>query len=90
MSDLPGTFCGVKIIVNEYALEDTDVRLFPESKHRSARIRKKLIKRFGGEFRKRPCIWKLGDGSFVMHPVMKAKLDAALRPEADNAGGGER
>lgn len=70
-------FSGVKIIVSEYALEDSEERLFPESKHRSKRILKKLIKRHGGVFRKRPCIWRTPE-AFIMHPIRKAELDAAL------------
>lgn len=59
----------MQIIVSEYALEETDVRLFPASKNRSKRIHKKLVKRFGGEFTKRPCVYRAGD-RLIMHPVM--------------------
>lgn len=58
---------GIEIVVSKHALRDTDKRLFPVSKHRSKRIHKKLIKRFGGEFIKEPCIWRRGD-KIVMHP----------------------
>ena len=40
---------GMTIVYTANALQDSPMRLFPESRHRSARIRKKLIKRFGGE-----------------------------------------
>jgi len=65
------------VIVSEFALQDSDVRLFPESRHRSARIRKKLIKRHGGEFRKVPCIYQMG-GKLVAHPVMYERLKREL------------
>lgn len=80
-----GSFGGVPIIWSIHALEATEARLFPASRHRSARIRKKLIRRFGAEFQQRPCIWKTPDG-FVAHPSLKADFDAALRREADRTG----
>ena len=61
------------IIQSVHALEETEERLFPVSRHRSRRIRKKLIKRFGGEYRKKPCIWKTPDG-YVCHPATYRKL----------------
>ena len=64
---------GVEIVVSDLALKDSDVRLFPESKHRSRRIHKKLVKRFGGEFRKVPCVWRMPD-KIVMHPALYAEL----------------
>lgn len=75
---------GMPIIVSDLALEETEQRLFPASRNRSARIRKKLIKRFGGEFRKVPCIWRTPQG-LVAHPVMYARLQAeiAVRSAAD-------
>lgn len=65
------------IIVSEYALEETDERLFPASRHRSRRVHKKLVKRFGGEFRKVPCIWRTPQG-LVAHPTMYARLQAEV------------
>jgi len=65
---------GLPIIVSELAVEDdADERLFPFSKNRSRRIHKKLVKRFGGEFRKRPCVFNLGD-RLIMHPVLYAQM----------------
>jgi len=61
------------VIVSDAALKDGDERLFPESRNRSARIRKKLIKRHGGEFRKVPCIYQMGN-KLVAHPVMYERL----------------
>jgi hypothetical protein len=51
----------LKIVLTPCALKETTERLFPESKNRSKRIRKKLIKRHGGEFRRRPAMWRIGD-----------------------------
>ena len=67
INQMQGMFGGVKIIVSDRALEETDVRLFPHSPHRSKRIRKKLIKRFGGEFKKVPCIFRTSN-AVIMHP----------------------
>lgn len=65
------------IIVSEHALKDSDQRLFPESKNRSRRVHKKLVKRFGGEFRKVPCIYRTPQG-IIMHPVMYAELQRQI------------
>ncbi len=72
-------FAGYRIIFDMNVLEETDVRLFPASRSRSARIRKKLIKRFGGEFRKQPCMWRVGNVIYA-HPSYKARLQAAFPP----------
>lgn len=71
-------FGGIRIAQSIYALKDTDVRLFPASKNRSARIRKKLIKRFGGEFKKVPCVFSLPNGDLIAHPAMHAELVAKI------------
>lgn len=66
-----------RITFSQYALEATQERLFPESRHRSNRIHKKLVKRFGGEFRQQPCMWRVGD-ELIAHPSFKATLEAAF------------
>jgi len=71
-------FAGLRIVFSENALEATDERTFPASKNRSARIRKKLIKRHGGEFRKKPCIWQIGH-QIIAHPSFRASLVAAAQ-----------
>jgi hypothetical protein len=68
---------GLQVIVSEHALEETEVRLFPASKNRSKRIHKKLVKRHGGEFEKRPCIYRM-DGKLVMHPVMWERMQREI------------
>lgn len=68
---------GLPITVSPHAVQETSERLFPVSRHRSARIRKKLLRRFGGEFRKVPCIWQTPAG-IVMHPERYAALKAEL------------
>lgn len=68
---------GVQITVSDLALKDSDERLFPASKNRSARIRKKLLKRFGGEFRKVPCVWRMGD-KIIMHPTLYAEMQRTM------------
>lgn len=77
-----GAFNGVQIIVSPHALENSTVRNFP-AKRRSKRLHKKLCKRFGGEFRQVPCIWKTPHG-IVMHPVMYAEFKRRV-----DADGGE-
>lgn len=64
----------MKIIYDLNALENTNERLFPASKNRSARILKKLIKRFGGEFKKQPVIFKIGN-KFIAHPIYKHRIE---------------
>lgn len=64
---------GLRLLISEAALQDSDVRLFPASRHRSRRIHKKLIRRFGGEFKRVPCIYQMGD-TLLAHPVMAHRL----------------
>jgi len=80
----PSIFAGLKIILSENALEATEERLFPESRHRSKRIRKKLIKRFGGEFRMRPCMFRTPMG-IIAHPSYRAMLSEATRASLSGA-----
>lgn len=75
-----GSYAGIRIISSPYALKESDERLFPASKNRSARIRKKLVKRFGGEFRKVPCAFKQGN-TLICHPALYAQIRAEF-PEA--------
>lgn len=72
-----------RIIFTSNALEETNIRLFPESRNRSKRIHKKLIRRFGSEFRKVPCMWRVGDVIYA-HPAIKPRLDAAFPPADSN------
>lgn len=69
---------GMRIIETPHALETTQERLFPKSRYRSARIRKKLIKRHGGEFKQVPCIWQIGN-EIHAHPNLYGRLTAELR-----------
>jgi hypothetical protein len=64
---------GLKIISSPYALKDTDQRLFPMSRHRSKRVHKKLVHRFGSEFRKQPCIFRTAD-TLIVHPSLYAEV----------------
>lgn len=61
------TILGTPVFVNDACMGDGDERLFPESRHRSKRILKKLIKRFGGEFVQVPCAY-YANGAYYMHP----------------------
>lgn len=62
-----------RIIFTTNAAKDGTKRLFPASRHRSARIRKKLIKRHGGEFCLVPCMWKVGNVIYA-HPAFERDL----------------
>lgn len=75
--ELLGMFDGMQIYSDPNALADTTVRNFPESRNRSARIHKKLVKRFGGVYRKEPAIFRVGN-KLIAHPVRYAELKAAL------------
>lgn len=77
---MPPSFAlGMQIVFSDAALDATNERLFPASKHRSRRVHKKLVKRFGGEFRKRPCMWRMGD-KIIAHPSFRAEvLEEAAR-----------
>ena len=66
------------ITYSHYALKETTERLFPESKNRSKRILKKLIKRHGGEFRKAPTMYRIKD-MIVAHPALRSQLEAQFK-----------
>lgn len=69
----PMPFNGIQVIQDHNCLADTTERTFPVSRHRSPRIRKKLIKRFGGEFKKVPTIFQI-QGQIYAHPARYAEL----------------
>jgi hypothetical protein len=72
--DVPRPAPPLRIVFDPNALETTEERLFPASRHRSARIRKKLIRRYGGEFRLAPAMWRVGDALYV-HPALRATIE---------------
>jgi hypothetical protein len=78
-------FGGVRVVESHHALKESTERLFPESKHRSKRIRKKLIQRFGGEFRKVPCIFKTADGTIIAHPTIAAEIRRQIARQTHSA-----
>jgi hypothetical protein len=59
-----------------------EVRAFPVSRNRSARMRKKLIKRFGFEVRMEPCAIKMGD-HMVVHPEIYSQLQRQTQERVD-------
>jgi hypothetical protein len=75
------TIGGIRLFVSDFCLKDTTDRMFPVSKNRSARIRKKLVRRFGGEFRRVPCIWQTPDAIFA-HPTLYAEIVRQLDARA--------
>lgn len=56
----------IPVHFSDHVLKEGTERLFPESRHRSARIHKKLVKRHGGEFQRVPAIYKTPFG-YVAH-----------------------
>lgn len=72
-----------QIIVTPSALKITDERLFPASRNRSRRIHKKLVKRFGGEFRTVPGIIEIGDKMYV-HPAIEAELKQRMTKQIES------
>lgn len=80
---------GIRLICSEHALQEGNVRLFPTSKNRSARIHKKLVKRFGGEFKKVPAIWRMGD-TFIAHPEMMHLIRQEIASANAGLGKGKR
>lgn len=67
----------LRIMYTPYALENSTERLFPASKNRSKRIHKKLVKRFGGEFRQQPAMWRF-NGVIYAHPAHRARIQKML------------
>lgn len=75
----------MQIMFDPNCLKETTERLFPTSRHRSARVRKKLVKRLGGEFKKEPAIFRILDARtglerFVAHPSYRAEIERQTRP----------
>lgn len=79
-----------RIIVSDQAVDHRHVigRRFPESRHRSRRILKKLIRRHGGEFDYKPASFQIRN-TLVIHPTLLRELEAAserrVRDHHDNA-----
>ena len=78
----PTPFNGMQVISDPNCLADSTERNFPDSKNRSKRIRKKLIKRFGSEFKKVPTMYQI-QGRIIAHPVRYAELKRQFTPAAN-------
>lgn len=73
--ELPSMRAGaMPIFYSTFITRETEERLFPASRHRSARIRKKLMKRHGGEYRQVPTIYQAG-GTIYAHPSFRAEIE---------------
>lgn len=77
VNDIRANKTPANIIYSKYATKPTSERLFPFSRHRSHRIEKKLIKRFGGVYRQEHTIWKMGY-LIIAHPSFRAEIEAKL------------
>lgn len=69
-----------RMIVSDHALQIVG-RNFPPSRHRSRRIHKKLVKRYGSEHRFKPSSWQMSD-TIIVHPAIMAELQAKFSAEA--------
>lgn len=81
-----GLFCApvpaLRVFESIHAVERS--RRFPESRHRSKRVAKKLIKRHGGEFTETPCSYMMGD-TIVVHPAIAKALREQISATVENA-----
>ena len=78
-SRFPAEIPLARIVVTSDAVKQGE-RLFPRSRHRSRRVRKKLIRRFGGEFRMLPAIWRMGD-TILVHPALAREVEHLSSPQ---------
>lgn len=72
-----------EIVVTDHATKDGE-RFFPKSRHRSKRVEKKLVKRYGGTHRQIPVMYKVGN-KMLIHPALWAGVQAKMevRRQAD-------
>lgn len=61
-----------EIYITPIATTDGE-RYFPTSRHRSRRIEKKLVKRFGGVYRQVPTCYRVGN-QMLVHPALWTEL----------------
>lgn len=73
-----GTFAGLKIVETPMATEP-DGYNFKQSTNPSARVTKKLLKRFGSWERRKPAIYQRGDILFC-HPALAAEMRRIHKP----------
>ena len=63
-------------------------RFFAESRHRSQRVEKKLVKRYGGAHRQIPAMYKVGN-KMLIHPALwaevRAKMEVRIRDTYEGA-----
>jgi hypothetical protein len=64
---------GVKVFVSD--VTEHDGYNFPHSKHRSKRVWKKLLKRFGVHERRKPAAYQIAGVGLVVHPVIYEQLN---------------
>lgn len=62
------TIGSLEIVETSMAVTATGERLFPQSRNRSKRIHKKLVRRFGGEYALEPGIIAHGNTIYI-HPL---------------------
>jgi hypothetical protein len=80
---------GRPVAVSYLAVRRGSRRLFPESRHRSARIHKKLCRRWGGEYALEPAVFNLGSVVLV-HPAMFERVLEALTTERQQSSRGQQ
>jgi len=72
-----------RIVITEVAVVKTDELYFPDSRHRSKRVWKKLFKRYGTQRIYKPAILKV-DGDIWVHPVFESELRQKCRSFHDH------
>ncbi len=80
---LTDSLMDIRIHITQYALKESTERLFPDSRHRSKRILKKLIKRHGGQFKKVPTIWYTPQAIYI-HPFLYNDFKEQIRQAKEN------
>ena len=79
INQLKASIAGMNVVISPNA--GAKYRTFPESRHRSERIRKKLIKRHGSEFRIKPGVTRVHNVIYV-HPAVRREFEEQLREQA--------
>lgn len=73
----------MNIIFDSNCTKNTKERNFPESKHRSKRILKKLLKRYKHEFKQEPAMFQTND-FIISHPIFKQELSNITKGKVFN------
>lgn len=74
---------GIRIVYTEAAQLESEERNFAFSKHRSKRVYKKLVKRFGSVFKMKPgALMDETNNVMYVHPSLRVQLEAKTKAMA--------